>query len=111
MHTYASTQPSFISSVSFLGGKLVENFLVLSSQLEQLKYEWWLKLLDTHVVGTNKEYRDMEDAYKDRVLLWARKSLTRKMNKEVNKKVDEVCLHVVYVYMFVRVCVCVCACY
>lgn len=69
---------------------LVEQFLVLSSQLEQLKVEWWLKLLDSHIICTTKQHCDMEDAYSDRVLTWARKTLARKMSRETLKKPDEV---------------------
>ena len=69
--------------------QLVEQFLVISSQVEQLKVEWGLKLLDTHAIHTTKQHRDLEYAYEDRVLAWARKTLLKRMSQDAGRRSEE----------------------
>ncbi len=67
-----------------------------TSQLEQLKVEWGLKVLNCHSINTRRLARDLESIYKERVHRHAKKivakihvrDLARKQAEEVWSVVD-----------------------
>ena len=54
----------------------------MTSQLEILKSEWGLKILGVHVIGTRKDLRVLEDAYREKVYNWSRKKVAKQQSRE-----------------------------
>lgn len=98
------------------GTHTLEKFLVLTSQLEQLKVEWGLKVLNCHSISTRHLAKDLDAIYKERVLRVARKAVAKMQMRElVRKQAEEVrgtesrgtlmCMHMSHV-----TCILVCVC-
>ena len=67
----------------------LERFLVLTSQLEQLKTEWGLKLLNCRSICTQKLSKDLDDMYRSRVLTQARKVVAKMQSRDLARKLAE----------------------
>ena len=71
------------------GCNLVLKFLVTTSQLEQLKSEWGLKVLNCHFVNTRRLAKDLESIYKERVLRQAKKIVAKMQIRDLARKQAE----------------------
>lgn len=84
--------PSFLPpslSPSSPGAQLLLRFLVTTSQLEQLKLEWGVKVLNCHVINTSRLAINLDTVYKDRVLRQAKKMVSKMQMRDLARKQAE----------------------
>jgi len=62
---------------------LLEKFLTVSYQLERLKLEWGLKMLNTRNIHSKKDLKIIEENYQAKVYSWARKWVAKQQSREL----------------------------
>ena len=67
------------------GIKLIEKFLIVTLQLETLKQEWGLRVMDKHAITTAKQCQMLEDAFRENVVGVARKWVAKQQLHELTK--------------------------
>ncbi len=83
------TTPLFTALSPSSGSLLLDKFLVVTSQLEHLKIEWGIKLLNCHAINTQKLAKDLEDLYTERVLNPARRVVAKRQTRDLARKQAE----------------------
>lgn len=68
---------------------MLEKFLMVTSQLEQLKVEWGLKVLNCHTINTKRLVKDLEAVYKERILRVAKKIVSKIQIRDMARKQAE----------------------
>lgn len=63
--------------------------MVVTSQLEQLKVEWGMKVLNCHAINTRRLAKDLESLYKERVLRQAKKIVAKMQLRDLARKQAE----------------------
>ena len=86
--TLSSTTSNTLASLQLLVPpleelQLMKEFLVKSSQLEVLKMEWGMKMLRLHSVMTQGHAEVLESTYKDKVLSWVKKMVTKQQMRDL----------------------------
>ena len=67
-------------------------FLLVTSQLEQVKVEWGLKVLNCHAVNNQRLMKDLEEMYREKVVLRAKRILLKQISRDLaRKQAEEVC--------------------
>ena len=67
----------------FEAAQLLEKFLLVTYQLETLKREWGLKVLNEHAITTQRQCQLLEDVYRDKVVGVARKWVAKQQSRDL----------------------------
>ena len=76
----------FLTHPSLTGSNILEKFLIVTSQLEQLKIEWGLKVLNCHTINTKRLVKDLEAIYKERIMRVSKKIVAKIQMRDLARK-------------------------